>query len=325
MKRVGILLPGAGLLGATHVGMLRALCQRGIHKKLAVLRANSSGALTGTTLSEAQTPDEFPELVEKAAAGWRLIEARGPDAIFGISSIKSAFGKVSVPGFIEHPIRNISKLLWKKSGELRKLKVLLAKDGLLETERLSQIITEYQPKLTLDSYFRFEVAVLNLTTQEFEILSANDFKNDPESFKKVPVASASLQPFFPSVEIKGSRYCDARNTGEMSPELKECDTIFVLVAHPAIYPLGSPKELRERYGLPPIIGNLIFENNFWVHKLEEASIHDLQHALVGRGAVHVIYAQNPPTASPIGFEKGDIPKEIKLGEAAVNAALDATI
>jgi hypothetical protein len=322
LGRVGILMPGAGLLGATHVGMLHALSLRGIHKALTVLRANSSGAFTGTTLSEAQTPDEFPELVERAVAGWRLIEAQGPDAVFGISEIRNAFGEFYVPDFMDHPARNIMKLLWKKSGELRKLKVLLGKDGLLETERLSRIIADYQPEKTASSYFRFEIAVLNLTARAIETLSIDDFPGKPELFKRAVVASASLQPFFPSLEINGQRYCDARSAGEVSAAIKGCDTVFVLVAHPAAYALSGPAELKARYGLPPILGNLIFENNFWVNKLEEAFIRDLQHAFVGRGTVHIIYAENPETASPLGFSKGEIAQEIKLGEKAVNAALD---
>ncbi len=316
------MMPGGGMWGGSHPGHLEEFAKRGLHGALYAVQANSSGALTGTSIAEAQSPDEFLPRVEAAAAGWRLLERGG---LFDFSHVTDLFRGFSLSDMEEHLFRNLAKFFWrlrKPTEELKKLREILSAGGFWTVDRLARIIAGYAPEHSLSCYFQFDVSVLNSDTGEIRTFSPQDFKDNPSHFARVPVASAAIHPFFRSVSVNGTSYEDARCIGEASPAIRECDTVFVLYTHPRDFILG-PKKLEELQGIPLLLGKLIFNLTLFANKYEEETTQRLERSLEAKGGhLYRVYTEVPETSSPIGVGKGDISKEHEFGRAAMRSALN---
>ncbi|MDO8504810.1 MAG: hypothetical protein Q7S36_03075 [Candidatus Liptonbacteria bacterium] len=335
-EKRGVIFIGRGLAGYAHAAQFEAFCERGLHEGLAVIQGNSSGGGTSTQLSEAQSVEELPARARLVTAGWRKIESEGPDAVFGLSDLRKKFEGLhlaelkdmieSPRSAILHPRATYARLK-EALHAFKEIKALLYSDGLLETERLRRIVADYRPELGLTSPIHFETTVSNRDNDKVELLSVKNFRSNPAHFIDAIVASMSLRPFFPGVKLavedeKGKKhegvYVDARCMEEKSPALAECSEIFVFLTHPEGYlPPRKTEELKERYGIPPILGDFIHEGSIRAMQLDAQKLSTLQVLCRERGARAIpIYTPVPRSVSALWFEKGDITRGLEIAEIA---------
>lgn len=325
-RNYGLILLGRGLAASCHVGQLKAFCDLGLNKYLVYAQGNSSGGFNGAAISEAQEPEEVPALVSRLGAGWKKVEAQGPDIVFGLGTLKERFAGMNVNEFLEHWMKNMLLFAWKERGHLSemitKIKETLYGESFLDGRRLNQFVEDYNPELALTSPMRFEVPVFNRCKAEIETFSVHDFKDNPEHFSRVLVASASLRPFFPAVKVGKCYYWDARTFDETSPYLRECGKVFVLCTYPKGHkPVRQTEWLLNSFGLPRVVGDEIFEHDVHCAQLEAKKIDALKLAL-GETRVICLYTQIPKTYGSLFFEKGDITKAMQMAEKSAREVLE---
>ncbi len=164
---LALVLHGGGFAGAKQVGFAKELWARG--KIPSVIQVVSVGALNGAGLVEVG-----PEEVERR---WRIIERKGPSAIFN----------------------------WKG------IPFHLFSNALLSDYGLNDLVSQLDMNKIVTSPIRLEVAVRNETTNQLTFFSNHDLdiKDNPEILRKAIKASASLPGIFPPVEINGEYFSDA--------------------------------------------------------------------------------------------------------------------
>ncbi|MDO8302624.1 MAG: hypothetical protein Q7T18_05225 [Sedimentisphaerales bacterium] len=332
---LGIIWDGRGMASACHVGHMEAICELGLHKNIVYGQGCSGGAFNGAEIAIAQTHDEIPDRVTHLKAGWKKVDERGSDIVFGLdemrkrlADVKRWLGKVDLNEVEKHPLMNLLRLSikvpWGKMDGLgEKVREFQRREGFLKTERLDQFVVGFKPELLLTSCMRFEVSVFNRDTGELEILSIDDFKKDTQQFWRVPVASASPEPFFPSVKIGKYRYADARAIDETSLALNKCDAVIVCMTHPEDYkPENQTERMLESYNLPVIIGNTIYERAVHAAWLDAEKLKNLKYAF-GKRPVVCLYTSIPKTLSDIYCEKGDLRKAMQMARESAIETLRA--
>jgi hypothetical protein len=321
----GWIFSGRVLASACHVGQMKALCGRGLHKSLVYAQGSCSGAFNGEAVSEAQNSEEIPDLLERPFAGWKRVEDQGADEVFGLADLKGRFGGVNAKEFLDHPVKNLLKFSLRERGHVSEIfetiKRTLYGEAFLDGRRLDQFTSDYNPKRALTSCVWLEAAVFNRSEARTELFSVQDFGNNPGAFVPILKAAGSYQPFFPAVRVGKNYYWDARVFDENSPRLLRCDRVFVLLTYPEGYgPARQTERLLNVFGLPKIMGDQIFTDDVRCVELETRKINRLKRTL-GEERVVCLYPDMPKTYGPLFFEKGDITKAIQMAEKSAREIL----
>jgi NTE family protein len=128
---VGLVLSGGGARGIAHLGIVKALLERGIAPT--VISGTSSGALVGSLLANGYTPDEALELFlsnrlfRKLRPGWGgpgLLRIDGLAVLLKEFLPENSFEKLKIPLIVNATDVNSGEAIYFSEGEL--VPVLLA-------------------------------------------------------------------------------------------------------------------------------------------------------------------------------------------------------
>lgn len=212
-KKVAIVGAGGGYRGIAEIGFLNEIIPLLIEMKISAedlfLFGVSVSALNFSILATAQEIKELPSKFKELSKQWKLIQAKGPKAVFDVKIRKA----------------------WNSSS-------------LLSSDPLFKLLDGFRAEEAVKSPITFGCFVRNDDTKEYEILRNHDpyFKKHPLEFLKVPIASASLPPYFPRIRIGQYNYCDGGYI-TLAPAIEAgCKIIFVLFPYPEKYndPIISP-------------------------------------------------------------------------------------
>lgn len=225
-NRVAIVGAGGGYRGVAEIGFLEVIIPFLMKMRVSVedlfLFGVSVSALNFSALATAKTIEELPEKLKELAKKWKLVQTRGPKAVFNIKLRK----------------------VWNSSS-------------LLSSKPLFELLVDFNAREAVDSPITFGCFVRNDDTKEHTLLQNHDpyFREHPWEFLKAPIASASLSPYFPRVRIGQYNYCDGGYIDLGAAIAAGCKIIFVLFPYPKNYsePIASPF-VQKHF---PVILNLI--------------------------------------------------------------------
>lgn len=296
LGRVGIVGGGGGLRGISIVGFLRAMIDRGIHEKVKYAFGVSVSALVLCPFSKARKSEDWPDIWEDLWKRFEIIGRRGPEAIFDFSFRRLVTGA----------------------------------ESLVDNSRLFDLLKDLDPKECVSSPLRFEASVQSRRYGRKIILvnHAPLFKRNPEFFRKVPVASAALTPFFAPVHLPFNGEDDSLSDGIsifMGSAVKQCDTIFVLLPYPRRHVFRP----TEKYGRLspmhiPIVRNFV-EGYEIQHQEADSQVLGcaISHAKAnGYPRIITVHADTcPASVGPLDFQKNDYPLAAKAAEALMAGKL----
>ncbi len=322
--RVGIVGAGGGFRGTTIPPLVEAILERGI--KIDYLGGVSVSALVLAKLSEAGKQEDLRPLLNHVYEIWRSIEIVGPQAVFP-------------PPHKWH--------IWNKQS-------------FADSDPLFRLLQNFDPKKSVASPIRFDVFVKDDETKQHLTLSNRDqvFVQNPEFLRSAVVASASIRPFFPPVEVAGRFYYDGGFITLRGAIDHGCDTIFVLFPYTKEYskPAASRDWFEKHF---PSVSDSVANHSvdvrlLDVRALEDADRHNekvgykrklgmiskfvdkiseikdevLSALSVDQGKpqklvkVIPVYAEYPETLSLAYFEKGDFAAAHKKCREIMNKELD---
>lgn len=204
LGRVGIVGSGGGFRGVAIVGFLEVLLKKLTEGNIPVvyLAGVSVSALNLCRLSEAKKQGDLLFLLDDLIAIWNYVEKNGPKSVFNIK--------------------------WRK---------VLNNSSLLPSEPLFRLLRDFDPSKSILSPITFDCFVFDDENQEHKTLSNRDplFINNPGLFKKAVAASASLSPYFPTIQIDNRSYSDGGYIDLSRAMTLGCNTIFVLFPYPKVY------------------------------------------------------------------------------------------
>ena len=194
LGRVGVVGASGGFRGASIVGFLEGLTERGAVIEYAYGVSVSALVLAG--FAEAHSPEKYPRALSRIIQRFREVEERGSEEVFN-------FNPLNLAGH-------------------------LLGDSLMGNSSLYELLFGLDIESCLNSPMRFDFGVQSEQKGENIIFSnrSSIFELNSELFRRAVVASASLTPFFAPVEIGGDSCTDGISIS-LDGATKHCDTVFV--------------------------------------------------------------------------------------------------
>lgn len=191
LGRVGAILNGGGFAGAFSAGSLAAIFEKGISP--VCLQGVSVGSLTVCKTAETGSP-------ENAKNSWLEIEKKGAKSIFNWKDFMT-----TVP---------------------------LQKNALYYNDGLQTLINSIDFHRVIDSQIEIQIVTKN-ESRDWELTVSSNreprFKESPELFKKIVLASTAIPGFLPPVLIENEIHSDGVHFCLESMISAGCDTIFILL------------------------------------------------------------------------------------------------
>ena len=125
MKKIGLVLSGGGAKGIAHIGVIKALEEKGVYAK--VISGSSAGALVGAFYAAGNSPEKVLEFTQKSAfvkklrpgyGGAGLVKSRSYRAMFHEFLGKKTFEELEKQLFICTTNLNLGKSEFFSSGPI---------------------------------------------------------------------------------------------------------------------------------------------------------------------------------------------------------------
>lgn len=231
VETIGFGLDGGGFPGVKQVGPLEEAETRG--KMPNMLLTVSVGALNGA---------KFVESGSRALKEyWLGVEERGPSSVFNFNKWQ------------------VAKRIMRKESSF------------LPSTSLDILVGTLNMRKILESPIELRVVVKNESRNATMVFSSHhpEMRSNPEKFRQIIKASASLPPIFPPVMIDGERFSDGYHLP--LKEFKDFDLVVILINDdPGLTDLVSGGDWRDRASLgqremtddftPETIENFLFRN-----------------------------------------------------------------
>lgn len=173
VKTAAILAAGGGFNGIIVTGFLKAILEQQF--QLIYLGGVSVSALILSKLAESYDEKSFQRIVNV----WRTIDKEGSRFVFSKVNLLQLCKVIFPDHYVYSSHSRIENLL--KLAEVNFEKIVS-----------SPVI--------------FEISVINLSKQRFHVFSNRNL--NPDQLRRAVIASASLPPFFPPIEIEGNLFSD---------------------------------------------------------------------------------------------------------------------
>ena len=155
-KKVGIALSGGGVRGIAHLGVLKALNQKGIFPNR--ISGSSAGAIAGALYASGLNPDEIFEIIVKTNYFKFLRPAISWTGILKMDSIEDLFLKY----FPEDAFASLKLPLSIAATDLKRAKVVYFSEGkLIRPLMASSCIPGMFDPIAIDRHYYIDGGVLN--------------------------------------------------------------------------------------------------------------------------------------------------------------------
>lgn len=174
VKTAAILAAGGGFNGIIVTGFLKTILEQQF--QLIYLGGVSVSALILSKLAESYDEKSFQRIVNV----WRTIDKEGPRFVFSKVNLLQLCKVIFSDHCVYSSHSSIENLL---------------------------TLAEVNFEKIVSSPVIFEISVINLSNKRFQVFSNRNLK-DPDRLRRAVIASASLPPFFPPIEIEDNLYSD---------------------------------------------------------------------------------------------------------------------